>query len=270
MSPKARDLDPDRLAALEEQRDFLLRSIEDLDREHAAGDLDDLDHQTLRDDYTARAAEVLRAIDAHRDGMVEAKRPRSLGRTLAITAAVAVFALAAGFAIAGAIGARKAGESASGGIQVEQTLSQRANECIPKIQTDLADALKCFDAVLAEDDQNAVALTWKAWTYSIASQKTEDPTEALRFGAVAAVLVQEAVDSDPSYSTARAFRAVIAYRNGRFEDAKEYLADFRANDPSAEAQAQIEQMGLEANIDAALAEATTTTAVDATTTTAPG
>ena len=179
-------------------------------------------------------------------------------------------AVAAGFAIAGAMGARKAGESASGGIQVEQTLSQRANECIPKIQTDLADALKCFDAVLAEDDQNAVALTWKAWTYSIASQKTEDPTEALRFGAVAAVLVQEAVDSDPSYSTARAFRAVIAYRNGRFEDAKEYLADFRANDPSAEAQAQIEQMGLEANIDAALAEATTTTAVDATTTTAPG
>ena len=56
-------LDPDALAALEQQRDFLLASLRDLDREHDAGDLDDIDHQTLRDDYTARTAEVLRAID---------------------------------------------------------------------------------------------------------------------------------------------------------------------------------------------------------------
>ena len=33
MSPKAHDLDPDRLAALEEQRDFLLASISDLERD---------------------------------------------------------------------------------------------------------------------------------------------------------------------------------------------------------------------------------------------
>lgn len=52
-------LDPDVLAALEEQRDFLLRSLTDLDREHDAGDLDDHDHAELRDDYTARAAEVI-------------------------------------------------------------------------------------------------------------------------------------------------------------------------------------------------------------------
>ena len=56
-------LDPDELAALEEQRDFLLRSITDLDQEHAAGDLEDGDYQSLKDDYTARAAEVLRAIE---------------------------------------------------------------------------------------------------------------------------------------------------------------------------------------------------------------
>ena len=59
-----RELDPDTLAALEEQRDFLLASIADLDREHAAGDLSDDDARELRDDYTARAAEVIRSIDA--------------------------------------------------------------------------------------------------------------------------------------------------------------------------------------------------------------
>ena len=52
-------LDPDEVAALEEQRDFLLSSLADLDREHEAGDLDDDDYEALRDDYTSRAATVL-------------------------------------------------------------------------------------------------------------------------------------------------------------------------------------------------------------------
>ena len=70
----------------------------------------------------------------------------------------------------------------------------------------------------------------------------------------AAVLLDSAVEADPRYSPARAFRAIVAYRNGRYEDAKGYLADFRENNPSAEAQQIIEQQGLEAKIDAALAE----------------
>ncbi len=49
--------------ALEAERDFLLRSIADLDAEEAAGDLDHADHDTLRDDYVARAAAVLRALE---------------------------------------------------------------------------------------------------------------------------------------------------------------------------------------------------------------
>jgi hypothetical protein len=46
----------DRLAELEEERRFLLRSLTDLEREHDAGDVDDLDYETLKDGYTVRAA----------------------------------------------------------------------------------------------------------------------------------------------------------------------------------------------------------------------
>ena len=56
----------DRLAALEDERRFLLRSLTDLEREHDAGDVDDLDYQTLKDGYTVRAAAVLRQIDEGR------------------------------------------------------------------------------------------------------------------------------------------------------------------------------------------------------------
>ena len=59
-------LDPDVLAALERERDFLLRSLDDLDAERAAGDLDTSDHAALADDYTRRLAEVARSIDEER------------------------------------------------------------------------------------------------------------------------------------------------------------------------------------------------------------
>ncbi|MDQ1515519.1 MAG: hypothetical protein QOE80_1349, partial [Actinomycetota bacterium] len=59
--------DPDALASLESERDFLLRSIADLDQERAAGNLDEERYQSLKDDYTARAAAVLRSIEDGRD-----------------------------------------------------------------------------------------------------------------------------------------------------------------------------------------------------------
>ena len=44
----------DRLAELEEERHYLLRSLTDLEKEHDAGDVDDLDYHTLKDGYTVQ------------------------------------------------------------------------------------------------------------------------------------------------------------------------------------------------------------------------
>ena len=57
-------LDLDELARLEEERAFLLKSLDDLERERDAGDIDERDYETLKDDYTRRAVTVLRAIEA--------------------------------------------------------------------------------------------------------------------------------------------------------------------------------------------------------------
>ncbi|MCU1369208.1 MAG: hypothetical protein JWO77_402 [Ilumatobacteraceae bacterium] len=251
-------LDPDELAALEEQRDFLLRSLADLDREHDAGDLEDDDYQTLKDDYTARAADVLRAIDEQRAAFSYARGSRGLGRTLAWAAGIAVFAIVAGVTVAGAMGARKAGESSSGGVSVAQTATQRANECIPKMQTDPDAASKCFEAIIKEDNGNVVANTWSAWLYSLASENL-DGSDKRTYQALAAVRLDTAVESDPDYSYARAFRAIVAYRNGRYQDAEQYLQEFKDHNPAADASAIIQQMDLEANLGKALADAADTT-----------
>lgn len=245
-------LDPDELAALEEQRDFLLASIEDLDREYAAGDLDDDDHRALRDDYTARAAATLRAIDQQQAAFADARRPRSRGRTLAVLAGVLAFAAIAGLLVARSLGARGEGETASGGISAAKSPSQRAQACqqLMNPQTPTP-AVECFTGVLKDDPRNVVANTWLAWQLELSSDLMPK-AQAAELRRSVETLLERAVKDDPRYSYALAFRAVVAFRHGDPAKAKEYLADFEANDPSADAQAVIAQFKLKDQINAAL------------------
>ncbi|MCU1351862.1 MAG: hypothetical protein JWM05_1071 [Acidimicrobiales bacterium] len=236
-------LDPDALAALEEQRDFLLASLDDLEREHDAGDLDDADYQTLRDDYTGRAAEVLRAIDQQRAAFASARHPASRRRTLVAGAALAVFAVVAGLLVAHTIGAREPGGVGSGGIQTRKTPTQRAGVCLSA--GSMADAsgmvktLTCLDGVLADDPGNPTALTYKGWLLHLTGSVPGLPASvASRYATQAVDYVERAVRADPRLPDARAFRVLLAVGDGRFADAKRYLAELDAMKPPA----QIEQL----------------------------
>src|SRR5690606_392728 len=77
-------------APLQEQRAFLLRSLEDLEREYAAGDVDEVDYRSLKDDYTARAAAVIRAIEAGRAAAAEPAPPPAPRRRLVVVVAAVV------------------------------------------------------------------------------------------------------------------------------------------------------------------------------------
>ncbi|MHB8467048.1 MAG: hypothetical protein ACYDD7_19715, partial [Acidimicrobiales bacterium] len=75
-------------AGLGAQRDFLLGSLRDLDAERAAGDIEERDYEELRDGYTARAAAVLREMQAP----VAADRVRPTGRRGRVIIAAAIAA----------------------------------------------------------------------------------------------------------------------------------------------------------------------------------
>jgi len=238
--------DPDELAALEEQRDFLLASIKDLEREHEAGDLDDDDFETLRDDYTARAAETLRAIKERRSAFDAARRPRSLARTLAVFGGVALFAALAGLLVARTLGARSAEDTATGGIGTERTPNQRAQACQQLWDPAEPDeAVACFEGVLNDDPRNVVANTWLAWQLEIAGGTNLSKAQRDRIEQ----LVETALDQNPDYSYAKAFRAIIAFRHGKPEEASRYLDEFEASDPAPDARRIIEQFQLRERIE---------------------
>ncbi len=251
--PAPRRLDPDALVALEEQRDFLLTSLDDLERERDARDISDDDYRTLHDDYTARAAEVLRALDEHRQAFADGRRPRSAGRIVAIVACVLVFALVAGVLVAESLGGRAPDQTATGDIR--QSPSQDAKRCIGKIRPgqDPRPALECFQAVLKVDPQNPVALAYQGWTLNLTVMTTRlDAASAKQFRADAARFVGRAVRADPQYPDALAFSAVIALQQGKPVDAQRALRALDRSHPPSDITKLIEQFHLRDQIAQAL------------------
>ncbi len=225
---RGRRLDPDALAALEEERDFLLRSLDDLERERAAGDVDDHDYRTLVDDYTARAAAVLRAIDAGRTATASPSSGRSRGRRLATLAGVALVAVLAGVLVAQASGRR--GSGGLTGLDVTAA-SSRIDDCQALEQEGDADgALDCYSEVLESLPANVEALTFRGWL-QVREFDLDDGLDDL--GAA----IQLAPESTAPYI----FRASGRARDGDAPGAVGDLAAFYENDPAEEEVALADQ-----------------------------
>jgi tetratricopeptide (TPR) repeat protein len=214
----SRRLDPDALAALEEERAFLLRSLDDLEREHDAGDVDDTDYETLKDDYTARAARTIRSIEAHHARAAAARPGRGWRRLAVVVAAVAAFAVVSGVLVAQAAGRREAGETATGDIR-ETTRSTLDAALLRASEGDYAGAIALYDEVLADQPTNIEAMTYKGW---IQYQSGDGQ---------GVVTLVEAAETNPDYPATHAFLAVIFERLGRPETARLELQRLDALDP---------------------------------------
>lgn len=167
-------MNPDDLAELEEQRTFLRRSLDDLERELAAGDIGADDADTLRHDYADRLAKVDAAIESGHVELVRHAPPRRRGRTLAVLGVVVVLAVGLGFSAAHFLGSRGAGESATGNIRQSSADRLQRAEALAG-EGKILDALKLYDRVLDADPQNVDALVGRGLTLVRATMATGRP-----------------------------------------------------------------------------------------------
>jgi tetratricopeptide (TPR) repeat protein len=233
--------DPAR-AALEDERDFLLASLADLEREHEAGDIDDDDYAALKDDYTVRAARVLRALEASQV-RVAAGPARSWRRTAVAGSLVVLFAVLAGVLVAQSSGRREAGDTATG--DVRQTVTEKLNEAGRRSgEGDFEAAIALYDEVLEDDPANLEALTYKGWVLTLSGE----PSDGLDF-------LLQAATADPTYPDVHAFLAIVLFRNGLLAEADRELDRLEALDPAPTIRELV--AGLRAEVDEALATATT-------------
>ncbi len=264
---------PTRASGRDESTEFLLQSLRDLEEERAAGDIDDDDYQALHDDYTARAAAALRAEEKGRPAPVAPASGRPWTQRVLVVAGVVAFAVLAGVLVAQAAGRRDEGQGITG--EVTQSPTQAASDCIAlTTQFELVDALPCYEDVLTEDPDNAVAHTYLGWTLFLTARQAG---EGLPQDVVVELLARsrsqldQAVEADPGYADARAFQVVLAVREGRYADAQAQLDAFDELDAPSDMRSLVD--GIRQEVTDGLAGeggAATTTETSGTTTTAPG
>ncbi len=235
-------MNPDQLAALEEERDFLLRSLTDLDREHGAGDVADDDYETLRDDYTARAAAVLRSIEGGRAAL-PARRPLPRMRVaIGIGLGIGIAALI-GTLLVGSAGDRQPGDVITGG-PVGTDANSLLVEARSQMTSDPAASLELFTQVLELEPDNVEARTYAGWVIALDALSSGIEGEAMTArGTLALQLIDEARELDPSYTDAQCFSAIIRFRMlGDAAGAAEPLAACRAGDLPASVAPLISQL----------------------------
>jgi tetratricopeptide (TPR) repeat protein len=215
---------------LEEERDYLLASLRDLESERAAGELDEADYAALRADYTVRAAAVLRALEAPVAAVGAQPRAREARAAAAARrrtyTAVTVVLLIGGLA-AGAVtmfaGQRQAGAPVTGSVPGD-TQGRLSAALQLETQGKAVDALKAYDAILRDEPQNVQALAYRGWLLKRAG--LPDP---------AMVSLDKAVAIDPAYPDAHFFRGMVLYQDRH--DPAAAVTEFRAfmaNNPPPE------------------------------------
>jgi tetratricopeptide (TPR) repeat protein len=198
--------DADRLARLEEERRFLLRSIRDLDAEYGAGDVDGDDYTTLRDGYVARVADVLRQIDDDRSAVPSSKRRP--GRTVAIAAITLAIGAGAGWAVSAGSGDRRTGQTSSGGLPSDAANAVLSEASALMSRGDFAGAQRRYEDALALDPGNAEAETYRQWLLVVQSQALSDGERTAVIDEARTVFVA-VIDSNPAYADPSCFLTLV-------------------------------------------------------------
>ena len=235
-------IDPDEQASLEQERKFLLDSLVDLEREHAAGDIDEEDYRVLKNGYVQRAAQIIKVLDAGIDARETCPRA-SINRILSVVALVALIAGAAGWFVAQQSGQRLPGQTISGGIEdsTASMLSQARALNFSEPKT----AIELYSKVLALNPDHVEALTYRSWLIALVARDAPDDMKILAFAAATQGL-DHAIDVEPEYPDAHCFLGIVRFRlAGDAAGAKEQLDICAAMNPPAEVMGFVDSIRAE-------------------------
>ena len=217
----------------DDEREFWLGSLDDLDEELAAGDLEPEDHRVLSQSYTRRAAQALRG------GEEDSGQPDGGGRRKLIAVVIGLVAVGvlAGVLLGRAVGSRYSGDTITGNDAVTSVPGLLRNAEESAAAGDFAEAIGIYDRVLERSPSHPTALAYKGWLLTLEGREAE-----------AADVLADAVAAAPGYPDARAFRSILLYRTGDCFGAADELFAFDTADPPEFIAQLVETQGLRTNI----------------------
>ena len=256
----AQEGDESAVATLKAERDFLLRSLADLEAEHLAGELSAERFRELHDRYTVEAATVLRALERvqprEAGGALQATTSRrgKVRRVAAITVVLALFGAAGAALLLRATGERQPGQTITGNAQsivpsndldaLERATRDRPDDPAAHMAYASAlleagrtvDALRSYDTAARLEPTDPAPKAYGGWIVFLAGLTDE-----------AMVRLDAAVAADPTYPDARFFRgmALLRGRNdraGALVELREYLRLAPAGPEREQVQAMVSEL----------------------------
>jgi hypothetical protein len=244
---------PERRDQLLEEREFLLTSLADLEREFAVGDVADDDYVSLKDSYTARAAIIIRELSDNEQPKV---RKRIGWRPFAWSALVVLLAITAGVVVARNTGERLPGQGMTGAID-DGSVSSLLVQARSMGMADIPGVLDLYSRVLAVEPDNVEALTYFGWFTVLSSTQEDDASAAATRLQNGMLLLRQATIADETYPDAHCFLGIAFFR---FIDdpvaAQPEMTACLDENPPAEVASMVQ--GLVTQIDDAVAASTTT------------
>ena len=240
------------IESLVDQRKFLLQSLRDLDDEFKAGDLDLDDYNSLRSDYVARTAQVIKEIQSPEPTSSPSDTIKSAGRfrqTIITLLVVLIVATGAGWLVARQSGQRLSGQSLSGGI--EDSTASLLSRARATNFVDPQAAIELYSQVLGLDPDNVEALTYRAWLLALIARGAGNEIKQLAFLSASSDL-ERAIKIDASYPDAHCFLGIIRFRlAGDAVGSREQLTICESQNPPAEVKSFVDS--IIAEVDAAIA-----------------
>ena len=234
--------------AIEAERDFLLRSLDDLEAERADGNVDAGTYQTLHDDYTARAAAAIRSLDAGTDLTPEPEAGGSKWMRRLTIGGIVVFALVAAFALTHAVGQRQPGQTITGNNQVKGASGSTGTDPGPALAAaaetqpnsypariayaryllqagQLPDAIQEFGVAGHLDPSQPEPPTYAAWAGALLTGQVKDAKARASLLDASLTNISEVTTKFPQYPDAHALRGVILFQYKG--DAKDAILEFQ-------------------------------------------
>ena len=230
-----------------EDRDFLFSSLEDLEREYAAGDLDDADYEALKSSYVKRLADVLRGAEVTEEIAKNTNIAPTRNRKKIVLSIVAVVFVAVGL---GVLVARQSGQRLPGQTLSGGTPNSTAGLLAQARQLNFSDpiaAIKIYSEVLKTRPDEVEALTYSSWLLALTAREASDD---IRTAAVQAAIVGlgRATLIDPDYPDAHCFLGIVSYRFAAdTTTAKTELKKCQDANPPAEVQTFVDSIVAEVN-----------------------
>jgi len=130
-------------------------------------------------------------------------------------AMVCILAVGSGFLVARTAGSRNSGDALSGEIRMSPRTLMIQASVAPR-----EEAVEIYNQVLELQPSNAEALAYRGWTLWLSGESQNSFSD-----------IESSIEFDPSYPDARAFRAIINFREGKIGEASADLLILDSLDP---------------------------------------